>query len=171
VQISLSLDGTGRRGEYIRQGLDYAKWVENVERLRRELPHAERNLHFVVSIFNVIDFPEYYREIAAGRFVEPDRITFTFLKWPEFLSAQVLTPDLKRKVQADLRLLASDSDIPLPVRSQIRALMDFICSKDLHGLHGAAFAEKTRVLDRLRGQNVLELFPALEPMFQDAPAS
>ncbi len=171
VQISLSLDGTGRRGEYIRQGLDYAKWVENVERLRRELPNAERNLHFVVSIFNVIDFPEHYREITEGRFVDPDRITLTFLEWPEFLSAQVLTPELKRKVQDDLRgLLAADGGIRPPVGSQIRALVDFIGAKDLHTQQGVAFAEKTRALDRLRGQNALELFPALAPMFDDPAA-
>lgn len=38
LEISMSLDGTGEKGEYIREGLDYAKWCENARRIQRELP-------------------------------------------------------------------------------------------------------------------------------------
>jgi len=165
LTVSMSLDGTGEKGEYIREGLDYGKWTENVRRLKHELPHAHRCIHFVVSIFNVIDFSEHYRTMVEGDFVGRDAITFTFLEEPTFLSAQVLKPDLKAAVDSDLReLLASGSDIPGGVRSQISALIEFVHAKDLYTTHGAVFSLKTRVLDRLRGQNAAELFPALEPM-------
>ena len=165
VTVSLSLDGTGEKGEYIRDGLNYGKWIENVRRLQRELPHVVRRLHFVVSIFNVIDFSAHYRSIVEGDFVERGAITFTFLETPDFLSVQVLKPEIKAAVDRDLRdLLASDIDIPERVRIQILALIEFLHAEDLYPAYGAKFSFKTKILDRLRSQNTAQLFPALEPM-------
>jgi len=165
LAVSMSLDGTGKKGEFIRDGLDYPQWVENVRRLQRELPHASRHIHFVVSIFNVIDFAEHYRTIVEGGFVKPRRMTFTFLEYPEYLSVQVLKPEIKVVVERDLRaMLTAARDMPDNVRDQISALIEFLNAKDLYGVHGATFSFKTRILDRLRGQNAAELFPALAPM-------
>ena len=106
LKVSMSLDGAGQQGEYIREGLDYRKWLENARRIQREVPHATRHLHFVVSIFNVVDFAAHYRAIVAENTVDPDRITLTFLDRPEYLSPQVLRPDLKLQAVAGLSGLA-----------------------------------------------------------------
>ena len=165
LELNLSLDGTGEKGEYIREGLDYLKWRENVGRLQRELPHVERNLHFVVSIFNVIDLPAHYRAIVEGNFVDPRRITFTFLEWPKFLNPQVLKPEIKTKVKDDLRnLLESETELPEAVRAQFHVLIEFLDDKDLYPIYGAEFADKTRLLDQSRGQDTARLFPLLESM-------
>jgi hypothetical protein len=171
LTVSLSLDGVGRKGEYIRDGLDYETWVENVRRLQREVPHARRALHFVVCIFNVLDFPDHFKTIATNRFVEPDWITFTFLNWPAYLSVQVLTPDLKRSAERKLReFLTSDFEIVPHTRKQIEALIDFMNGQDLYETLGSKFTETTRVLDRARRQNAVELFPELSPMFDTRPS-
>ena len=34
VRLNLSLDGVGAQGEYIRHGLNYVRWTENVKRRR-----------------------------------------------------------------------------------------------------------------------------------------
>lgn len=167
VMVNLSLDGVGKKGEYIRDGLDYEKWAENARRLQREAPHVRRNLHFVVCIFNVIDFPEHFKVIADNRFVEPGWLTFTFLDNPAYLSAQVLTPELKAKAARNLRnLLSSSSDAIDHARPQIEALIGFLDAEDLHQAHGKEFAEKTLLLDRIRQQNAVELFPDLAPMLE-----
>jgi MoaA/NifB/PqqE/SkfB family radical SAM enzyme len=172
LKVTLSLDGVGRKGEYIREGLDYEKWVENVRRLQREVPHARRVLHFVVCIFNVIDFSEHFKILAENRFVEPGWMTLTFLNWPAYLSAQVLMPELKYKAERNLReLLSSDFEIVPHTRRQIEALIKFLKSEDLYGIYGKDFAERTRVLDQARGRNAAELFPDLAPMLETRPAA
>jgi MoaA/NifB/PqqE/SkfB family radical SAM enzyme len=171
LKISLSLDGVGRKGEYIREGLDYEEWVENVRRLQREVPHARRVLHFVVCIFNVIDFPEHFKTIAENQFVEPGWMILTFLNWPAYLSAQVLMPELKCKAERNLReLLSSDFGIVPHTRGQIEALIEFLKAEDLFRTYGKEFAERTRILDRARGQNAAELFPDLALMLKTRPA-
>jgi radical SAM protein with 4Fe4S-binding SPASM domain len=172
LKVSLSLDGVGRKGEYIRDGLDYDKWVENVRRVQREAPHARRCLHFVVCIFNVIDFAEHFKVIAGNHFVEPGWMTLTFLNWPAYLSVQILMPELKTKAERNLReLLSSDFNIMPHTRRQIEALIEFLKGEDLYGDYGKEFAERTRVLDQVRGRNAAELFPDLAPMLETRPAA
>ena len=167
LKVSLSLDGVGRKGEYIRDGLHFDQWVENVRRLEREVPHARRLLHFVVCIFNVIDFPEHFKAITENCFAEPGWMTLTFLDWPAYLSAQVLMPELKRKAERNLReLLSSGVEIVPHIRNQIEALIKFLNADDLYPSYGKEFAERTRALDQVRGQNAAEVFPDLAPMLE-----
>ena len=171
VELSMSLDGVGPKGEYIREGLHYETWLDNARRVGREVPHVSRRLHFVVCILNVIDFPEHFKAIAAAHVVEPGWMTLTFLNWPAYLNVQVLTPELKRKAERNLReLLSSGLEIAPATRSQIHALIEFLNAADLSEEYRNEFAERTRILDRARGQNAAELFPDLAPMLT-APSS
>ncbi len=165
LDLTLSLDGVGKQGEYVRSGMDYAKWVENARRLRRELPDVKLNLHFVVSLFNVTDLREHYETIVRGEFVDPNFITFTFLTRPAYMSVQVLTPELKSTVERDIGAWLSEAgQMPMPVREQLRALVEFMNKTDGFTLHGRDFASKTRLLDQARGEDALALFPKLEGM-------
>lgn len=165
IKLTLSLDGVGAQGEYIRYGMKYAKWVENALRLKGELPHAKRCLHFVVSIFNVINLREHYETIVQGDFVEPGTITFTFLSWPAYMSVQVLTPELKSIVERDIReWLSAASHLPESTSAQLKALIQFMNETDGYSLHGHEFVSKTRVLDRARGEDAVALFPKLKSM-------
>lgn len=167
LEISMSLDGVGQRGEYIRDGLCYHQWVENARRVQREVPHALRNLHFVVCIFNVLDFPDHFKTILDGNFVEPARVTLTFLQWPEHLSVQVLTPELKAKAEKILLdFLASGYPLVAEARTQIEALIEFLQAENLHSVYGRDFVDRTLILDRARGQDALSMFPELAGMFR-----
>lgn len=165
LTLSLSLDGVGARGEYIRHGLDYAQWLKNIETIKRRVPHAKRKLHFVVSIFNVIDLPEHLRTILEEGLVTSDRLRLTFLTWPPYLNAQVLPPFLKEHCAERLREVIDDAAaFGEPVISQVRALLQFLYERDLCAAHGGELAQKVAILDRLRGENAAELFPYLQPM-------
>lgn len=130
LQVSMSLDGVGETGGYIREGLEYSKCLANARRIQRELPHAKRNLHFVVSIFNVIDLPAHDRAIVREQVVDPSRISFTFLAWPEFLDAQVLQVGIKEKVERDLRrFLETEADLPEAIGKQMEHSSIFCARK------------------------------------------
>jgi MoaA/NifB/PqqE/SkfB family radical SAM enzyme len=165
LDLTLSLDGVGAQGEYIRHGMSYVKWAENATRLKRELPHAKRSLHFVVSIFNVMDLREHYEAILREEFVDPALVTFTFLTRPAYMSVQVLTPELKSTVEHNVRVWLSEArHMPAGIREQLDALIGFMMAIDGYALYGREFVSKTRLLDRARGENALVLFPKLEPM-------
>jgi len=164
ITICLSLDGVGRKGEYIRHGLDYGQWRKNLATLRRELPQARYKMHFVVSIFNVMELGLHLRTILGQGFVGRDRLRLTFLQWPPYLNVQVLTPALKKECERGLRELIEDETLGEPLLSQLRALLHFVNERELYPEYGAELADKVARLDRLRGEQTGALFPYLEPM-------
>lgn len=165
LELVISLDGVGAQGEYIRHGLNYARWVENIQRVKQELPNVKRCLHFVVSILNVTDLRGHYETIIRGEFVNPNLITFTFLNWPAYMSIQVLRPELKHRVERDVREWLSESpEMPQPVRAQLNALIQFMNEADGYATYGHEFLSTTKLLDQARGENAQVLFPKLESM-------
>ena len=167
ITLSLSLDGVGSQGEYIRHGLDYEQWQHNLDRVKQNVPHVKFKMHFVVSVFNVIDLQMHIRTIIEKRFTSQDRLRLTFLRWPPYLSVQMLPASLKvRAVETVQALIEHDVDDDELVR-QLQALTRFIRERDLYQQYRREFVSNTILLDQLRRENVLQLFPYLTVMFQD----
>ncbi|WP_083921058.1 twitch domain-containing radical SAM protein [Hahella ganghwensis] len=102
--LHLSLDGVGEKGEYIRQGLDWERWLANVQKVRQLLTHVRRDIHFVVSVFNILDLAFHTSEIIRLNIICSDEngnypIGFTCLDWPPYLDIQVLPSDLKTEAK------------------------------------------------------------------------
>jgi hypothetical protein len=165
IRLSLSLDGVGKQGEYIRHGLVYDQWRRNLQRVKTEVPQAHRLMHFVVSIFNVLDLREHYDAIIRNEFVAKNALGFTFLEWPPYLSVQVLHPHLKRLAIDRLRHMIEEDEL-LDTRGHqyIERLIDFMQQNDLYSIYGREFARQTKTLDQLRSQNVLDSCPELALM-------
>ncbi|MGO9019795.1 MAG: twitch domain-containing radical SAM protein [Syntrophobacteraceae bacterium] len=165
VTLCLSLDGVGAQGEYIRHGLKYKQWLKNLETIRMKVPHAKRKLHFVVSIFNVMELRMHLRTILDSGFVTSDRLRLTFLEWPPYLNVQVLPHPLKEKCIHGLQELIHDEiAFGEAVIIQIKALLQFLSEKDLYEEYGGEFVSQVMLLDRLRGESAAVLFPYLKPM-------
>jgi starch synthase (maltosyl-transferring) len=167
VTVSISLDGAGKQGEYIRHGLDFKQWCRNVNRLRNELPHVKRKLHFVVSIFNIMNLSEHLSLIIDNGFVEADMIRLTFLEWPAYLNAQVLPEYLKKICISRLGAFMNEvQGLSTALANQLRGLIEYVGERDLKPTHAEEFAVKTMQIDSLRGESALETFPELSELFQ-----
>jgi organic radical activating enzyme len=114
VDIYTSMEAVGAAAEYIRDGLDYAAWLHNVERLLES--DSIRAVHCMATInalclstlpnlLNVLlEFKHKY-----GR----DRVSFTLniLRFPSFQSALVLPANLRGQFQHALTAwLAANTD-------------------------------------------------------------
>ncbi|MCX6571729.1 MAG: twitch domain-containing radical SAM protein [Candidatus Aminicenantes bacterium] len=167
LTICLSLDGVGVQGEYIRHGLNYKQWVKNLETIKRDVPHAKRKMHFVVSIFNVMNLRTHLLTIMENGFVTPERLRLTFLEWPPYMNVQVLPQALKTECERGLREMIQDEQgLGNAVLNQIKALIQFLKERNLYEEHGGDFTSKVAILDRLRGENAMALFPQLEPVLR-----
>lgn len=170
VRVSLSLDGTGPLGEYIRSGLDYAQWQRHVERVAAEAPHVRRDMHYVVSAYNILHLRQHYDEIMQAGYVTGTFGT-TNLEWPRSLSIQVLHPALKAEARRRLqRMLEEDRLLRPEDRPYIEGTLNYLDSADLYPSHAAEFARYTRLLDSKRGENLLDLVPELALMLEPVAA-
>lgn len=167
VTVSLSLDGIGAQGEYIRHGLNFDQWCNNVNRLNNELPHIKRKLHFVISVFNILNLQDDLSYIIEKEFVKPDMIRLTFLEWPAYLNVQILPKHLKSLCKSKLSHLSERmKNISTILTSQLIGLMKFLEEKDLYNTHAREFSIKTAQIDKLRGESGIKLFPQISELFK-----
>jgi len=170
ITLHLSLDGTGTQGEYIRKGLNWGSWLTNVMRVKNTLPHIEIDMHFVVSIFNIINIEKHINEIIDNDLVKLSaegvyKIAFTPLEQPGYLSIQNLSPKLKNKVKQNIdSMIANNHRVNKSLKETLISLSRHMSAQDLYPKHGDVYKDKTTRLDQSRKQNYLALFPELKEM-------
>ena len=61
-QINASIDGTGEIGEYIRTGLKYNEWLENIKYARKFIKHPRQlQLDLTVTLPGLLDLENMYK--------------------------------------------------------------------------------------------------------------
>lgn len=103
VEIYTSMESIGRQAEYIRDGLDYDLWRQNVQTLL----NAGITVHCMCTInaLCLTTLPRLLNELVEWkRTYGRERVNFTLniLRFPSFQSPLVLPPDLKEQFRQDL---------------------------------------------------------------------
>ena len=112
MTIFTSCEATGAKAEYIRHGLNYERWVKNVDRILSETPARVT----VMSTYNMLSVTSYkdfladmlkllhkhitpYKPGLNQKGWHPLHIDFPYLRYPYFLSAWVLTEDYLKHIK------------------------------------------------------------------------
>jgi organic radical activating enzyme len=103
VEIYTSMEAVGKQAEYIRDGLDYPLWRQNVQALL----DAGRTVHCMCTInaLCLTTLPRLLNLLVEWkRIYGRDRINFTLniLRFPSFQSPLVLPDDLRQQFRNDL---------------------------------------------------------------------
>ena len=178
VEIYTSQEAVGKQAEYIRDGLDYPLWRQNVQALL----DAGRTVHVMCTInaLCLTTLPRLLNELVEwkktyGR----DRVNFTLniLRFPSFQSPLVLPDHLREQFKGDLtQWLVSHRGRSYLQEHEInhtQRLIDYLdVVKTPHSdafempkLHND-FREFYRQYDQRRGRNFVEYFPELKEWYQ-----
>ena len=185
--IFTSCESWGSQAEYIRNGLDYNLFLENVEYILTELPKVTIN---VMSTFNALSVFGYGKLIdkifelklkyhnKERYWVSAIQLDTSYLRWPEHLSVKILNREDKELILEHAKKayyyatpeFNSDyvgfSDVEV---QKIKRLYDYAIAEDNFDV------EKNRkdfVLfvdehDVRRGTKFLETFPELEKLYNN----
>ena len=167
VSVIASLDGSGRRCEYMRKGLIWDAVVANRQEMIRRCPQAAFSISATLSIFNALHLPDFHREWAEKGLVSRDAFTLNVLMAPEIYRIQVLPQALKERVLEAYRrhresFLDADGE-----PNGYPAAERFLVAEDRSDLL-PGFVAMTRRLDQLRGEDCREVFPELAELFETA---
>ena len=168
VVIAASVDGSGRRGEYLRTGFRWAQLLRNRERLAAVCPDVEFVVQPTVSVMNVLHIPDFYRELLDHKVIGIDQVgtSMPLVRTPPEYSVQVLPPRLKRKVLEEYKSFALELVVKYGRRGAAkteffaRTLPRFMMASDQQRLL-PDFRERTALLDRSRGESFADVFPEL----------
>lgn len=169
VVFHVSLDGVGEKGEYIRRGLKWQKWLENVEQIGLHLPQAHIDMHFVVSAFNVLDIVEHLQEIAkVPAFIDTEtgelKVGLTCLESPAYLSARVLPESLKTRAIQRIEQFLKQHAFGDGVSKALQGVIALLEQPSTIAQQGREFLRATKLLDQRRNQDFIETFPELKAL-------
>ena len=179
VELYTSMEATGASAEYIRDGLDYAQWLSNVNLLLQS--NTVKAVHMMCTI-NALCLPTLPalldQLLELKRTYGRERVNFTLniLRFPSFQSALVMPVELRDQFGAELKAwLATNCDDPLLQEHEVnhtQRLIDYLdVVKTPHSdtfempkLHND-FWEFYTQYDSRRNKKFVQTFPSLASWF------
>jgi len=170
VSVFASLDAMEERGEYIREGQDWAKIVSNRKRMLRACPRVRFAVVPTLSILNALHLPDFHRDwIEKGYVPIQEFLVNNILLSPAHYRARLLPPNIKRRTMEKyaghvgyLRNRYGEG-----ARSACRSFEAAIAavSEDGSPADLEKFKAVTAALDEMRGRSFARVFPELTGIF------
>jgi radical SAM protein with 4Fe4S-binding SPASM domain len=165
VEVAASLDASHERGEYLRKGLKWADIIENRKKMKKQSPHVRFKVTPTISLYNVAHLTDFHKEWVEMNLIKPWNFRLNLLLDPMPMRIQVLPKKLKDKIaEKYTKHIQWLSQFPAEkikkVKTEYQGVIDFMFESDRTDLI-SNFLETTNSIDKIRGENVFEVFPEL----------
>jgi len=163
VRVAASLDANHKRGEYLRKNMDWDIVVQNRRDMLEQCPQVYFELTPTVSVYNVLNLPDFHKEWIEQGLLEPANIRINILLDPTYMRLSILPVNKKDKIRLryleHLKYLDQFDNIN-HVKKDYESILNFI--NDDRSEEVKMFLYKTFKVDKLRQEDVFEVFPELE---------
>jgi organic radical activating enzyme len=114
VKIYTSIEAAGPAAEYIRFGMDYAKFIANINRLLLEIPGQRVVIMTTINALSAFSFVEFLAKMVEIRTTFKDTkstlgLSFNYLRWPVFQDIRILPDNIKEEIGNDIRQFMKDN--------------------------------------------------------------
>ena len=162
VTYSVSIDGFGKLGEYIRTGFKDKKVKENLDKVHKFFgSNAEITINSTFMIYNVFYITEFFDEIHDMPWVMDSNVYPQLLIYPEQLQPKVLPEPLKAKAIEKIENSKWYAKFPEKFTAVLTNL-----KSDGNPILWNKFVKDTKLLDKKRNDNVLSIFPELGEYYE-----
>jgi len=115
IRVYTSGEGHGARGEYIRYGLNYDYWLENIDRLLTECPTLRITVMCTYNALSVTSFTEHAKALqklivkhTTPTRYDPINLSIPYMRHPEFLCAWILTEDYLKYMEESVEYIKNN---------------------------------------------------------------
>jgi len=145
IHIVPSIDGMGDTVEYIRTNMKWDVFVENYNRVLKELPDTHLRPGVTIGIMNVEVFPEFNRYCIESGWAE-EWFYPNFINWPHSQNIQILPQWYKEKIVSIYKehmQWIKDTDNGISQLDGLQTIIDYI-QEEIHDSK-----KKDKLLDEL----------------------
>ena len=164
VSVGASLDDQHHRAEYIRRGTEWHKVIANRAEMIRVCPNVDFYISPTLSILNALSLPDFHRQWVETGLIRPQDLNVNILQDPAYLRIDIATPEYKeqtiKKYKEHLEWLRP-LDLLQRATVGFESAINFMMATDNSALLPKFWA-KTRQLDEIRHENILDTIPELE---------
>jgi radical SAM protein with 4Fe4S-binding SPASM domain len=163
VRVAGSLDANHARGEYLRKNMVWSEVVQNRRTMIEQCPHVYFELTPTVSVYNVLNLPDFHKEWIEEGLLEPSNIRINILLDPTYMRLSILPPWIKSKVAerySEHIAYLKQFDNIAGVINDYESILNFMEKDRTNEIK--MFKFKTQRIDTLRQENLLDVFPELE---------
>jgi organic radical activating enzyme len=166
VAVGASLDAMGPRAEYIRKGTDWDQVERNREQMLEICPNVDFYISPTLSIMNALHLPEFHRSWVNKGFIKPQDLNVNILQDPTYLRIDIAPPEYKQQLieryQEHLEWLRPIDPLQRATVG-FESAINFLQATDNSALVPKFWA-KTRELDAIRKENILEVVPEMKEL-------
>ena len=162
VRVAGSLDANHARGEYLRKNMIWDIVVQNRRTMLEQCPHVYFEITPTVSVYNVLNLPDFHKEWIEEELLVPENIRINILLDPTYMRLQILPPWIKDKVRsryAEHIAYLKQFDTTEWVIKDYESILQFLETDRANEIR--MFLYKTQKVDKLRDENVFDIFPEL----------
>jgi hypothetical protein len=166
VAVGASLDAMGPRAEYIRRGTDWATVERNRVQMMEICPQVDFYVSPTLSIMNALHLPEFHRTWVDQGFIRAQDLNINILQDPAYYRIDIAPIKYKQRIRVAyeehlewLRPLDPLNRATVGFESAINYIMALDNTQLL-----AKFWAKTRELDAIRNENIMQVIPELEAL-------
>lgn len=188
-KLFTSNEAHGKRAEYIRFGLKYDYWLNNVDRILSEIPDSKVTMMSTYNLLSVTSYLDFLKDMLdlklkyshQSKRQIPLAVDVPYLRHPNFLAAWVLTENFLTHIEDCVTFMYKNKEFgnwyPLATRGfyehEIHRMerVYYLVSKQM-GVNRPENIEQRwnfysfiNEYDRRRGTNFLETFPELEGFY------
>ena len=143
----------------------WAEVVQNRRNMIEQCPHVYFELTPTVSVYNVLNLPDFHKEWIEEGLLEPRNLRINILLDPTYMRMGILTPWMKEKVinryHEHFNYLKQFEDIEWVI-NDFESVLNFMEQDRTNEID--MFKYKTQLVDRFRKENVWDVFPELKDL-------
>jgi len=185
--IFTSVESWEEQAEYIRNGLDFGLFFENVEYILKELPKVTINVMATFNALSIFGYGKLIDKIFSLKekyrnneryWISAIQLDTSYLRWPQHLSVKILEDEQKEFILEYAKKAFyyatpefnhnhfGFSDVEV---QKIKRLYDYAISKDDFDIdkHRNDFVLFVDEHDKRRGTNFLETFPEFKNLYKN----
>ena len=184
--IFTSVEAVGRQAEYVRYGLDYNKFWNNIEKILSTSSKVTVNIMAAFNALSVFTYDELIDKVyqLKKKYHNDQRywkecllLDTSYVRWPSFLSVKILEEEHKELIfeSAKKAMYYGMKDTPMNTHGfsdiqiqKIKRTYDYAKSKSINydvEKHRSDFIKFVDEYDKRRGTNFIEAFPEMKDFY------
>jgi len=174
VLVFTSSEAHGAQAEYIRYGMDYDKWLNNIDMLFKRVPEV---FVTIMSTYNILSIPSYKLFLKDLLYIKQKcnrshfgnlLLDIPYLRYPSHQTAFIATPELRLLIHEQIEFMKTHINTPdnpgfqeQEINGLVRLCDVLDSDKSNQTINRQDFVKFVDEHDRRRGTNFVNTFPEL----------